>query len=182
VTITKAMISLKRQLSTRGGKDAISNSDSDVVRSLVASASSGDGSSSSKGGLIVMTNGNTVVWEIPFDLQSESKLDDGTGSASTKLNVKASTLTPSFRTPNIQAEVSLSEFSSFRKPSNEITRRQYIISLTITIDGHGDFFIATFPIQLLAGESSDLPSFEEATGGEEGRDDSAAAPPAYGGA
>jgi hypothetical protein len=53
--------------------------------------------------------------------------------------------------------------------------------MTITIEGHGDFFIATFPIQLLAGESSDLPSFEEATGGVDGRDDSIA-PPAYAGA
>jgi hypothetical protein len=53
---------------------------------------------------------------------------------------------------------------------------QYLLIVTISIEGRGDYFIATFPIQLLAGDSAELPSFAEATGQTEGQDDSVALP------
>jgi hypothetical protein len=47
----------------------------------------------------------------------------------------------------------------------------------ITVEGQGDFSVVAFPLQLLTGDSAELPSFEEATGLVHGRDDNV--PPAY---
>jgi hypothetical protein len=51
--------------------------------------------------------------------------------------------------------------------------------MTIGVEGHGENFVTTFPVQFLAGDSNELPSFEEATDGADGRDDTGVAPPAY---
>jgi hypothetical protein len=102
------MISIKRQLSTRGGKDVVPHTELTTVRSdALFPAGRGEqqeGSSKNKGGLVITANDDeAVVWEMEFDLQTESLMNEG--RSATKPNIKGSTLVPSFRTPNIQLEV-----------------------------------------------------------------------------
>jgi hypothetical protein len=103
VHITKAMVSLKRQLSTRGGRDVDPHLDIDFLRSdsFFPGGSAAEGGSTTKAGLVVRAGEGAKVWEITFDLQREGLMSGG----SNKQNTKASSLTPSFRVPNIQLEV-----------------------------------------------------------------------------
>jgi hypothetical protein len=132
-----------------------------------------------KSALSVKANSDTVVWEIEFDMQSENLVSEGR-SLAMKENLKAGRLVPSFRTPNVQVEVRrTSVFLIAICSHDQYFLNQYLITLTLSIDGHGDFPIVRLPIQLLAGDSSELPSFAEATSAI-GKHNRCVTPPAYG--
>jgi len=162
IYIHRAKISLIRQTSTRGGKEVDAHTKVETIRTEFLFPGVGGEKSLSlyagRGALNIQANSDTAVWEMEFDMQSENLVGE-IGSSAMKENLKASTLVPSFRTPNVQVE--------------------YMITLTLLVDGHGDFPIVRLPIQLLAGDSSELPSFAEATSAI-GKHNRCVTPPAYG--
>jgi hypothetical protein len=102
--VTSALVSLKQHTFTRGGKEIEPHPDVEAVRSTMFTPGGNavEGGSASKPGLLIQANAKPRLWELLFDLQTDTLRSTGKEQ---KHNIRASSLTPSFRTPNIQLDV-----------------------------------------------------------------------------
>ncbi|KAG8698501.1 hypothetical protein FRC11_014387, partial [Ceratobasidium sp. 423] len=139
VHLRRAIVTLLRVSSTRGGKEIRPHVKSTLVRQQEFLFDGQASSSNSSGLAISYEDTDPVELDLTFDLQSGDQ-------ASTP----AKLCTPSFRTPNFQLEYLLT------------------VSLAFVEDGI-ERFVGRFPVQIIPaaeGDGNQLPAFEEAVGGD----------------
>ncbi|KAG8684846.1 hypothetical protein FRC08_013456 [Ceratobasidium sp. 394] len=141
--VQRALVSLFRSTSTRGGKEIRPHTTTFLVRQedhrLGESPAS---TSTAKPGLLIPSDDNAEALELDltFDLQSEQEIGLAGGK---RTAIAAKHFIPSFRTPNIQHE--------------------YLLSVTLWFsDDDIERYAAQFPIQFVPGDENELPLFEDA--------------------
>jgi len=87
-------MTLDRAVQTRGGKEKVAHRSDKLLKGQESTLGS------SEEGVIISTGEEGTEINLTFDLQSEGDLGAGVAMA------KAKDLAPSFRTPNVQIEVS----------------------------------------------------------------------------
>ncbi|KAH7338820.1 hypothetical protein B0J17DRAFT_658607 [Rhizoctonia solani] len=142
VHLRRALITLLRTTSTRGGKEIRAHTKNMPVR-IQEFLFDEQSTSSAPGLLISFEDTDSVQLDLTFDLQSD--IPSGNHAS-----IPAKLYTPSFRTPNFQHEFLLTVSLSFVE--DEIER-----------------FVGRFPVQFVPAAEEDgnqLPAFEEVVGGD----------------
>ncbi|CAE6432716.1 unnamed protein product [Rhizoctonia solani] len=142
VHLRRALVSLLRTTTTRGGKEIRPHTKNTPVR-IQEFLFDEQSSSSAPGLAISYEDTDAVQLDLTFDLQSDTP-------SGNHPSIPAKLCTPSFRTPNFQHEFLLTVSLSFVE--DEIER-----------------FVGRFPVQFVPaaeGDGNQLPAFEEAVGGD----------------
>ncbi|CAE7065499.1 unnamed protein product [Rhizoctonia solani] len=144
VHLRRALVTLLRTISTRGGKETRPHVRNTPVREQEFLFDSESSSSSSCPGLAISyEDPNPVELDLTLDLQSD--LPSGNHPC-----IPIHLCTPSFRTPNFQHE--------------------YLLTVSVWfVEDEIDRFVSRFPVQILPAAEEDgnqLPAFEEAVGGD----------------
>ncbi|KAG9088121.1 hypothetical protein FRC06_002223 [Ceratobasidium sp. 370] len=143
IYVQRALVSLFRSISTRGGKEIRPHSTTFLVRQEDHQLGEQSASTSTaKPGLLIPSDDNASALELDltFSLQSEEEMGLPGGK---RAATAAKHFIPSFRTPNIQHE--------------------YLLSVTFWFFGDDiERYAAQFPIQFVSGNENELPLFEDA--------------------
>ncbi|CAE6456315.1 unnamed protein product [Rhizoctonia solani] len=143
VHLRRALVTLLRVTSTRGGKEIRPHVKNTIVRQQEFLFDGQSSSSVAAGFAISHEDAEPVEVDLTLDLQSEAQ-SGGHSSIPTKL------LTPSFRTPNFQHEFLITILLSF-------------------VEDEVDRYAARFTVQVVpaaSGHGNQLPAFEDVVGGD----------------
>ncbi|KAG8742603.1 hypothetical protein FRC10_001201 [Ceratobasidium sp. 414] len=160
IYVQRVLVSLSRSISTRGGKEIRPHTTTFLVRQEDHRLGEQSASTSTaKPGLLIPSDDNADALELDltFGLQSKEEMDLPGGKRTT---TAAKYFIPSFRTPNIQHEVST--FTDIERA--HILKSGVLLDyMTLWFSGDDiERYAAQFPIQFVPGDENELPLFEDA--------------------